>query len=135
MNLASVMDAIAERLDTIDGLRVFGWPVGTLTPPGAVVGYPVDGTYDESYGRGADSMVIPVVVVVGRVSERASRDLLAAYADGSGTRSIKAVLEGGEYTVFDTIRVQWPDFDTYTVAGVDYLSAVFDVSVFGQGSS
>jgi hypothetical protein len=135
VNVADVMDALADRLDTIDGLRVFAWPVGTLTPPGAVVGYPVDGAYDESYGRGADSMVIPVVVVVGRVSERASRDLLAAYADGSGTRSIKAVLEGGTYTAFDTVQVRWPDFDSYTVAGVDYLAEIFDVAVFGKGSS
>jgi len=135
MNLANVMDEIAGRLSTIEGLRVFAWPVGTLTPPGAVVGYPADGQYDETYGRGADSMTIPVVIVVGRVSERASRDLLAAYVDGSGARSIKTVLETGTYTTFDTIRVQWPDFDVYTVAGTDYLSVVFDVSVFGKGSS
>ena len=59
-----------------------------IAPPAAIVTYPDSYTFDATYGRGSDTMTIPVVVLVGRVSARASRDKLAAYVDGAGAAGI-----------------------------------------------
>jgi len=134
MDLAAVMDAIGDRLDTIDGLRVHNYPVGSVTPPAAVVSYPEDYTYDGTYGRGMDRMTLPVVLVVGKASERTARDRLAIYVNGSGASSVKAVLESGAYTAFDEVRVMSADFDVVRIAATDYIAAVFDLDIAGQGS-
>jgi len=119
MNLGEVMDAISTRLDSINGLRCFAYPVPTVTPPAAVVSYPDTVTFDETYARGMDRMSLPVVVVVGRPTDRSTRDLLAAYCNGSGASSIKAVVESGTYSAFDVVRVEGIDFDVVTIGGVD----------------
>lgn len=133
MIVAEVMEELAVRLDTIDGLRAFGWPVGSLVPPAAVVGYPDQYRFDASYGRGYDTMTIPIVVVVGKATDRTARDLISAYVSGSGASSVKAVIESGPYTSLVTATVTGVTFDTYTKAAVDYLAAVFDVDITGPG--
>jgi hypothetical protein len=134
VNLANVMQAVSDRLDTIAGLRCFGYPPGTVSPPAAIVSYPDHLTFDETYGRGMDRLTLPVVVVVGRPTDRSTRDRLTAYCDGSGTSSVKAVLESGTYTAFDVIRVTGIEFDTVSIAAVDYLAAIFDLDIAGHGS-
>lgn len=134
MDLADVMDEVASRLDTITGLRCFAYPPGTVNPPAAVVSYPDTYTYDETYGRGSDRLSLPVVVVVGKVSDRSARDQIGAYVDGSGARSVKAVLESGTYTAFDELRVVSVEFDVVTIGGTDYMAALFTLDILGSGS-
>lgn len=135
MNLANVMDQISAQLDTISGLRCFAYPVPTITPPAAVVSYPDNVTFDETYGRGMDRMTMSVVLAVGKVSDRSARDQLAAYCAGSGATSVKAVLESGAYSAFHTVRVVDIDFDVVTIAATDYLAAMFNLDITGSGSS
>lgn len=136
MNLADVMDEVGARLDTIAGLRVFAFPPDSLSPPAAWIGYPEDYTYDETYGRGMDRITnLPVIVVVAKVSDRSARDQVGQYVDGSGAKSVKAVLESGTYTAFHTIRVVSVTFDILTRAGTDYLAALFMIDIAGQGSA
>lgn len=134
MDLGAVMDELATQLDTISGLRVHASPPGSVTPPAAIVSYPESIAFDETYGRGMDRMTLPLVVVVGRPTDRSTRDALAAYCNGSGASSIKAVLEGGTYTEFHTIRVASADFDVVSIAGIDYMAAVFTAEITGEGS-
>ncbi|MGH3735836.1 MAG: hypothetical protein ACRDT6_09485 [Micromonosporaceae bacterium] len=134
MDLGDAMDAVAARLDTIAGLRVFAYPPPAVTPPAAIVSYPDELNFDETYGRGMDRLTLPVVVVVGKASDRSSRNLIAAYADGSGASSVKAVVESGTYTAFDTVRVMRAEFDIVRIAGTDYLAALFDLDIAGQGA-
>lgn len=134
MNLANVMQAISDRLDTIDGLRCFGYPEASLTPPGAVVLYPEKLDFDETYVRGMDRISLPVLLVVGKVSERSARDQLGAYCNGSGTSSVKQVLETGAYSEFDVVTVVDVTFDVATLAGTDYLAAIFNLDIAGHGS-
>lgn len=134
MNLHNVLEAIATQLGTITGLQVHSFPPDAIYPPAAVVDYPESITYDVTYGRGVDRMTVPIVVLVGRVSDRSSREQLAAYCDGSGASSIKAVLEAGTYTAFGAIRVQSVEFDSYTWNGVDYAAALFTCDVSGSGA-
>ncbi len=136
MNLAEVMQELADRLDTIAGLRVHAYPPDKITPPAAVVTYPDGIDYDSAYARGADRLTVPVVLLVGRVSARASRADIARFADGSGTASVKAVLEAAApaYTKFDSVRVVRAVFNVIAVAGTEYLAATFTLDVFGKGA-
>lgn len=136
MDLAAVMDALAARLGTIAGLRVHAYPPTSLTPPAAVVSYPDTYDYDETYGRGSDRMTLPVVVVVGKVSDRSARDQLGAYLNGSGDRSVKAVLESESvtYAAFDSVTVKSAEIDVVTIGGTDYLAATLNLDVYGKGA-
>jgi hypothetical protein len=134
MDLNAVMNQIGTRLDTIAGLRVHDYQADTITPPAAMIVMPDEIEFDKTYGRGMDKIMLPMLVVVGKASDRAARDNLAAYASGSGSVSIKAVVEGGTYTAFDVVRVARAEFDTVRIAGNDYLAALFDLEIFGSGS-
>lgn len=135
MNIANVMDELGASLATIDGLRVFPYWADRITPPAAIVGWPDPVTYDATMARGADSLTLPLYVVVGRVDARTSRNLLAVYLDGSGAKSVKAALDGGTYTACDSVTVKSATVDEVTIAAVDYLAAVFSVDIFGTGGA
>jgi hypothetical protein len=136
MNLADVMDEVGTRLDTITGLRVHAFPPDRLSPPAGWVGYPEGYEFDKTYGRGMDRINnLPAVVAVAKVNDRGARDLVGQYVNGSGAKSVKAVLESGTYTAFHTIRVASVNFDVLTVAGDDYLAALFMIDIAGQGSA
>lgn len=134
MNLADVMDAVSDQLDTITGLRCFPYPAPKVTPPAAVVSYPEAVNFDATYGRGMDRMSLVVWLLVGRVSERSARDQLGAYCDGSGSRSVKAVLESGTYTAFDEVRVESIEFDVIKIGDIDYIAAGFTLDIAGSGA-
>jgi hypothetical protein len=128
------MDQLTTQLDTIAGLRCFGYPPDSITPPAAIVTYPEELLFDATYDRGADTITLPVIVAVGKVHDRATRNLVDAYCAGSGASSIKAVIEAGTYTAFDTVRVTRAEFDIVTIGSGDYLAAVFDLDIIGDGA-
>lgn len=135
MDLGAVMQAVADRIDTIPDLRVFAYPPDKVSPPAAIVTYPGTLTYDATYGRGMDRIPdLTVVVLVGKVSARASRDLLTKWCKGSGAASIKAIVESGTYTAFDVVTVTEVTFDVVTIAAVEYLAATFTLDIAGQGA-
>jgi hypothetical protein len=121
------MDQLGVTLATITGLRVFDFPPDTVSAPAAVVGWPSEITYDSTMQRGADEAVFEVHVLVGRVSDRSARDALAAYLDGSGSKSVKVAIEAG--TVGDSARVRSAAVSVMTVSGMEFLAATFDVHV------
>lgn len=130
------MDEVADRLRTIPTIsgRTYAWPPGTITPPAAIVAYPGPGTYDLSYGRGADRTEGSCLILLGRPSERSTRDLLTGYADGSGAESVKAAVDGdGDYASCDSVTVTGWDVDIVSVGGTDYLAAVFTLDIVGRG--
>lgn len=136
MIVADVMDDVARRLGVIEGLRAYEFPPDKIDVPAAVVSYPENYRYDGTYQRGMDRMTLPVVAVVGRASDRAARDLLSVYVDGDGPSSFKRVLESKDlpaYTAFHEVRVTSVEFDVVTIAGVDYVAALFDLDIVGSG--
>lgn len=139
MNLANVMQQIADRLESeiSDFQKVHGFPPDRVggTPTG-IVTYPETYNFDATYGRGSDRISeLPVVVLVGKVDDRGSRDLVGKFCDGSGPASVKQVLQTGVYTAFDTIRVQTCDFDIVTISGTEYLAATFACDITGKGAA
>lgn len=133
MNLDAVMQEIADRLDTIDGLRVHGYPADSVTPPAAVLGYP-DVTYDETMRRGLDRYSLPLWILVGKVSDRAARVAIAPYLDGAGVRSVKSVLEAALFVSLDSLRVQSAEPDVIAIASVEYLAYQFTIDIAGTGA-
>lgn len=134
MNIVDVMDQVATQLATITGLRVTAYPPDNVQVPAAVVSWPDSYTYDETYRRGMDRLTLPVLVLVQRTPDRVARSALAIYCNGSGSSSIKAVLESGTYTAFDSLRVESVAFDVVTFAGTDYTAATFSIDVVGSGA-
>lgn len=136
MNLADVMDDLGTALETITDLRVFPYWADRVTPPAAVVTWPDPLTFDQTMGRGSDRMTVPVIVMVGKVDARTTRDVAGAYADGSGSSSVKAAIEAFDdtATAYDTARVERAEFGVIPINGVELLSITFFVDVFGQGS-
>jgi hypothetical protein len=128
------MDEVSTQLDTIAGLRCFPYPPDSITPPAAIVAYPEEIQFDATYDRGADTLTLPVIVAVGKVHDRSTRKLVAAYCAGSGASSIKAVVEAGTYTAFDTVRAARAELDIVTIGSADYLAAIFDLDIIGDGA-
>jgi hypothetical protein len=133
MDIEAVMDELAERLASIPDLRVYAWSPGTATPPAAIVGYPTEYRFDDTYQRGLDTMSVPVVVLVGRTTDRTARTALAGYVAGSGPASVKATLERTRYASASSALVTRAEFDAYDLGGVSYLAAIFDVIMMGKG--
>ena len=137
MLLSAVMDELGAALDTIAGLRVFPYNADTVMPPAAIVGWPDPLDYDKTYGRGGDQVTMPLIVIVGRLNQRTTRDRLAKSLDGAGAASVKATLESDArvYTAFDSLRVTTARVDSYTIGGIDYLGAEFTVDIIGKGGA
>lgn len=138
MNLASIMDAVATRLDTIEGLRVFAYPPATVQGGGgafAVVSYPEKINYDQTYGRGLTMVSgLEVVVAVGKPTDRTARDRATRYVSDQDPTSVKVALEAAPApATWDDLRVVSCDFDVVTIAGIDYLAALFSIDVTCRG--
>jgi hypothetical protein len=139
MNLADVMEEIAAKLRAAPTLagRTFAWPVSPVPIPGAIVTYPTDGKFDATYGRGVDTMTGVVVVMVGKATDRQTRDQAAKYLNGSGVESVKALLDGDsdDYDSCDGVRVADWETDVHTVAAVDHLALIFRLEIAGPGTA
>lgn len=135
MDLEDVSEEIRTALAGIAGLRRPPWGAEQVQVPAAIVGLPDRINFDETYGRGKDHYPdVPVVILVGAPEDRASRKALAAYADGSGARSVKAVLEAYVWTACDSLHVAWCEFPRVEYAGTPYLAAVFHLDIIGKGA-
>jgi hypothetical protein len=134
MNLKNLMDEAATVLATITGLRVTAWPPGSVVPPAGIVSYPNRIEYQTTYGRGVNVIRgLPFVLVVGKATERSARDTASAWTAGSGAASVVAAMEAHSWTSCDDLTVTAADFDVVTIAGVDYLAAMFEADAIGPG--
>lgn len=129
------MEELGSALGSVGELRIFPYWADRITPPAAVVGWPDPLTYDATMARGADHVEgVKVVVLVGKADMRSATTQVAAYADGSGARSVKAAIEAHTATAYDSARVDRAEFGVISVAGVEYLAVTFYVDLIGQGA-
>lgn len=137
MNLDDVAEEIRAALGTISGLRTPPFGADAVTPPAALVALPVRIDYDDTAQRGSDRYPdVEVFVLVGKTLDRAARKLLAGYADGAGSGSVKAAVESYAYTSCDkaTVRVYQAEFEEIRFGGVQYAAAVFHIDLTGDGA-
>lgn len=130
--LQAILKAIGVRLQTLAGLRVFDYMPDAIAPPTAIIQLPRSINFDLTWGRGADSYVIPVLLLVGKASDRAGSTNLASYLNAAGSTSVKAAVEadatlGG---LVDDCRVTAANgIGSYTFGAVEYLGCSFDLAV------
>jgi hypothetical protein len=130
-NVASIMSGLNTRLDTIQGLRCYPYPSDSISVPAAIVAFPEVIEYDSTMARGSDRLVVPVHVLVGKVSDRTARTRLGAYLNGSGSSSVKSAIETDVTlgATVQTVRVTEAEINVMTVGAADYLAATFTVEV------
>jgi hypothetical protein len=135
MNLQRVMEEIAEKLKMFTGMNVFDYPVDTVIPPAGILSYPERIAYDETYGRGEDMFFnLPVFMVTDRADSKSARNQISEWTDPTGLKSVKTFLDRETYNSCDSVSVPNATFDVMTVAGIDYLVAIFELNVSGEGS-
>jgi hypothetical protein len=128
---STVRDKLKLALN-IAGLRVYDTIPDNIIPPAAVIGQlTID--FDLVFQRGADSGTVDVIVISGRMSERAAQDYLDSLITSTGATSVKTKLEsdqtlGGSVT---SVRVVRAEPVSMTVSGVEMLAYRFQVEVWG----
>lgn len=126
-NLADVMDAIAAALVAVTP-RTYGWPVGSVTPPCAVVGYPTNIDFDMTYQRGADKANFPIYFLAGVGTEKSARDALSSII--TGAIDIKDVLDGDLDGKIQSGRVTDCKIEQIEVGSILYVSATFTYEAY-----
>jgi hypothetical protein len=136
MNLAAVMDEIAEVMSALTKVNVKAHPPDSITPDAGVVGYPQSIDYDATYGRGLDTFTdLPIWLITGKVTSPTARDKVARWSAGAGPESIKARMEAHAWTTCDDLTVTAVEFSTVDIGGVEYLAAIFTATVVGPGGA
>jgi hypothetical protein len=137
VDLFAVMTEVAAQIDTITGLRAYAWHQGTVAAPAALVGWPDRADYAQTYQRYQTRVPdLPVLVVVGKASERVAAKRLGEFVAETGAKSIpaKIMARAGSWVACDLVTVSWVGFPAVTLAGVDYLAAEFHLDVTGRGA-
>ena len=132
--MTNLRAGLAARLATITGLRTSATLPDQPTPPQAVV-YPDRVSYDNALGRGSDEYTFIIIVIVGRVAERAAQTSLDAYCNPSGATSIKAAIEGDSTlggNALDCRVTEMRGQGSLTIGDVTYLTAEFVVTVIAN---
>lgn len=133
MIVGDVMDQIGARLETIEDLRVLPYEADSIEVPCALVSLPTNGNYLGAYQNGMTTISLIVTVLVSMANDRIRRDEITPYADDTGARSVKTVLNTGGYTACDVATVETYMFMTVEIEKIEYLAVVFTVTVEGKG--
>lgn len=129
---SEVRAGLATALQQINNLRIFDYVPDSVAPPAAII-EPVEITWDDAMQRGLDHYKAYVLIIVGRVDERAASMRLDNYLTGSGSTSVKTALEtdrtlGGSCS---TLQVTEATPRTVVVSGVEMLGYRFGMDIYG----
>ena len=126
---------LSNRLATITGLRASATIPDNPAPPVAVV-MPGRVNYDTAFGRGSDEYEFTIMLIVGRVADRASQTTLDTYCASSGSTSVKAAIEGDRSLggkALDCRVTAMTSQGSLSIGDVTYHTAEFAVSVIAAG--
>lgn len=141
--VVQVMEGIAARLDTIEGLRVESYVADQINPPQAVVGPPPIENYRLAFRRGTWELRPQVYILVSATLDRIGQTALASYADVSGPTSIPAAIEGDRATVgaqtldglvHDCVVESFRPLGMEEVGLIGYYGGVFELRVIASGT-
>lgn len=133
MNLETVAQELSDRLGTILNGRSTPYAPDTGGPPFGYVFGP-ESTPHQSYANGLTRLKMSVTVAVARTPLDAAFKALSGYMSDTGDTSVKACLESGTYTAFDTIVVSRSVAGDVTIGGVTHKGAQFDLDITGSGA-
>lgn len=162
-DITAIREAIAQSLTAISGLRTFAYVPDAVPTPAAIVGRPeVD--FDTTYRRGTDTIRLPVLILVGRATDRSAQMALDAFFE-TGVGEIRLIDDAGVYlttdggepfvlnvraasvksaieedptlggVVMSTRVVRAADYGAYTVGGLTLLGAEWTVEVLAAGEA
>lgn len=127
--LADVMDAISAEIVSAGVVtKAHAYPVGSVTPPCAVVGYPETIDFDAVFGRGSDKAEFPLWVIVGKVHDKSARDAISKLI--TGATGIKDALDGDLGGAVQTCHVTDCKIEEIQVGDITYLSAKFMLEIY-----
>jgi hypothetical protein len=135
--IADVQAEMATKLGEIEDLRVMDYEASVVHPPTALISLPDKITYDANYARGADDMVINVLILVSKVDAKNSTTLIRRYADGAGARSVKAALDDSDTNTYEScamVTVVSAEFGVWSFADIRYRGVEFTVDISGRGN-
>lgn len=132
MNLVTVAQEISDQLQTVVKRMTPYAPDSILAPAGYVFG--PESAPHQSYRNGLTALKLSVTVAVDRLPLHVAWASLAGYMSDTGDTSIKACIEGGTYTAFDTIIVTRAAVGDVTIAGTAYKGVQFDLDITGTGA-
>lgn len=131
MTPSQVRDALKTAIN-VAGLRVYDTVPDGLIPPALIIGQ-LSIEWDLALKRGGDSATVDLILIAGRMSDRAAQDYLDSFITASGANSIKTLVEvdqtlGGTVT---SVRCVTATPVSLTVAGVEMLAYRFAVELWG----
>lgn len=128
---SQVRDALKTAVN-ITGLRVYDTVPDGLMPPALVVGQ-LSIDWDLVFARGADSATVDLILIVGRMSDRAAQDYLDGLLTPTGNSSIKTKIEADQTLsgTVSSVRCVSAVPVAVTVAGVEMLAYRFSVELWG----
>jgi hypothetical protein len=126
-DLVATMDGLSALLVTATiAPNNYAYPVGSVTVPCTVVGYPTTIDFDTTFVRGGDRAVLPLWHVVGKSGTKDARDALSAVlADAS---SVKSALDGLQS--FGSVRVTDAEIAELTIAAITHIGVKYTVEVY-----
>lgn len=133
MNLFTVSEELAARLGTILNGRTTPMVPDTIQPPAGYVLSPESEPH-QSYQNGLTRLTLSVTVAVAKVPLDVAWKALAGYMSDTGDTSVKACLESGVYTAFDTIAVKRVTTGDLSIGGAPYKGAQFELDITGSGA-
>lgn len=105
---SEIREGIAANLNAITGCQVSAWRLDNPTPPTLHVLGRQSVSYDQTYGRGTDSVIYLVQGLIAKgVDPIGAQRTLDLWTLGSGDQSVKAAIESDKTLggVVDSLRV------------------------------
>ena len=132
---SDVRDGIKTAIN-ITGLRVYDTIPDGLIPPALVIGQ-ISITWDYVLSRSLDTGTIDLILITGRMSERAAQDYLDGFLVPTGASSIKAKLDAAPTlpkasvaTVSNSLCVSATPISV-SVSGVEMLAYRYSIELWG----
>lgn len=130
MSIADIREAMADALDSIDGIRSFPYMTDDIVPPVALFDFEIDP--DMTFANGSHLYTFTITVWTSRNDNRASQKLLDLLRDPSSATGVKQTLQesAGLQAVVDDLRVTSIGVVNISNAGTsEYLTVDFEVEV------
>lgn len=136
MDLNAVALGLAANASTVPELNALDW-VPDSVPDNAFLVGEMDITFDRTFGRGCDELIVTCRVLVARSDDKSGQQKLRTFMRGGGVTSVKKAIEsdktlGGKC---DSLHVRSAKGNRlFTVGEARYYGVEFEVFVIGDGS-
>lgn len=126
--LKSIVDEIADRLDTVDGLRVYRYPADSVQEfPAAIIRDDNRATLAEYRSTTPEAVYhLEVLVLVGLAEEQEAYEELEKYVSGDSASSVKALIDGASVNGVQSLEcVRAEPRRRYAIGGASLWGCAF----------